>query len=49
MVFINALDDPIVPDMLLEPIKEHASMFMLISIYPTTITIFLQAIKKFYL
>lgn len=24
MVFINALDDPIVPEMLLEPIKEHA-------------------------
>lgn len=24
MVFINALDDPIVPDMLLDPIKEHA-------------------------
>ncbi|XP_015433618.1 PREDICTED: abhydrolase domain-containing protein 2 [Dufourea novaeangliae] len=25
MVFINALDDPIVPDKLLEPIKEHAN------------------------
>lgn len=25
MVFINALDDPIVPDKLLEPIKEYAS------------------------
>lgn len=25
MVFINALDDPIVPETLLEPIKEHAS------------------------
>ncbi|XP_076240288.1 abhydrolase domain-containing protein 2 isoform X3 [Calliopsis andreniformis] len=24
MVFINAMDDPIVPEMLLEPIKEHA-------------------------
>lgn len=27
MVFINALDDPIVPDMLLDPIKEHASKY----------------------
>lgn len=27
MVFINALDDPIVPEMLLNPIKEHASEY----------------------
>lgn len=24
MVFINALDDPVVPEVLLNPIKEHA-------------------------
>lgn len=48
MVFINALDDPIVPEMLLEPIKEHASMFMLISIYVTTINIY-SCTLKFYL
>lgn len=28
MVFINALDDPVVPEVLLNPIKEHAGMYI---------------------
>lgn len=27
MVFINALDDPVVPQVLLNPIKEHAGEY----------------------
>jgi len=27
MVFINALDDPVVPEVLLNPIKEHAGEY----------------------
>lgn len=27
MVFINSKDDPLIPEVLLEPIKEHASKF----------------------
>lgn len=28
MVFVNARDDPLVPDMLLDPIKQFASMYL---------------------
>lgn len=34
MVFINALDDPIVPEMLLVPIKQHAGKFIYLNKLP---------------
>lgn len=38
MVFINSKDDPLIPEVLLEPIKLHASKLFELCIYPLFFT-----------